>query len=123
MNSVKLTLAAAMTTPPSAGPARKLVQYIVLASALPSRSRPAAEVTLTVAARPRDRAVTAIRPSATVSTRTGTSEKLDAINPSPTNSTASIAYRIPRLRRADNRSIRATSIGENNAGANCEQRK
>jgi len=109
--------------PPSAGPAMKQIEKQALISALPSRSSPVGEVTATVAARAKERAVAATIPSNAASASTGASSKLEATHASAANNTPSTAYRSGRTRLGASWSSLATASGESSAGTACEQRK
>ena len=72
MSSAALVPAVATSNPPSPGPSMKHTEKSALATALPSRRRPAAWVTATVAARASARAVRAASPSSRARARTTT---------------------------------------------------
>ena len=96
--SAALVPPAATTVPPIAGPSMKHTENAPFETALPSRRSPAADVTLTVAARANDRDVSAATPSTTASASTGTSAKWTAIHASTKNTNASNAYRADQNR-------------------------
>ena len=93
-------------------------------TALPSRRRPAAEVTDTVAVRVSARATSATTPSRKASNSTAATEKWSlATQARTTNITASNQCSTGSTTRAGRWSSRATAIGEISAGMNWADRK
>ncbi len=110
-------------TPPSSGPTAIATEKTALASALPSRSNPAGVVTASVATRTSDRVVSVASPAMVTITSSGAIGIVFATSPNATATPACAANRPERTHRDGRWSSRATSHGENSAGANVEHRK